>query len=193
MPINYQPSLEKAKSTIANAPDSILRKLNFHESVYKSSEIHAPILDTEKKAKPKIVNELVDLQSHNVPSGVMFTPGRMYEFGVFDIPVNGNKSLLNEIFSRHYRNREVDFSMGFMRIKIFHPSQITNNDAAISQVGGTAKVIVDEINKALTDAKKSIDDFNENQLMPFIKDEIAKEIKRRDDKNGSIDKLDKFF
>jgi hypothetical protein len=179
-----------ANKTILSVNDSELNSEGFSEKIYDQFKIKTPHLDKEN-TDVQINEEMIGFG--NAPNGISFRPGQKMEYALFSVPVIGDTELFGIITKHLFTNsKNSGFDGRNVLYKEFSQTKITGNDNIIKQIKNNAKDKFDAIESTLEEFKKDADEFNENDLKPFIIDNVEKERKKRNTRNDSENKLNPF-
>ncbi len=182
--------LDKVKTKVLNANDSLLFSADFEENLLQKYKLVLPSLD-KKQTKVKIGQEIMGF--HNAPPGVSFSPGSPMDYAMFEVPVIGNLELFASIAKNNFYSSSTNFFQNRTVIyREFSPNQIAGNDTVIENIKERAKNAFENIELSLSSFQATVDDFNDNELKNYISQIIQQERDRRSEKSNSEAKLNPF-
>ncbi|GEM_PF-4972681 len=186
----FNHSLQSAKTRIIMSTDSDLLSPSLENNVYESCKIYAPYLEKEST---KVSIEKDRLSFNNAPAGFSFSPGEIYEYALFAVPIIGDLEVFAEVAKGHFYSGNNKFVSGkILYYKEFSEQPIAGNDGIIESIKGRAKIAINSVQTSLDAFKDKVDLFNENELKSNISEWIREEKEKRNMKSDAEDKLNPF-
>jgi hypothetical protein len=157
--------LELAKSKILHPMNENLAGDDYSDVVFEATKLTAPHISATTMTS-EIKSQITD--HTNCPVGMTFTSGEKREYMLYSYPFASGIAHLDNVFSKHFWNKETWVSGNKLFIKVFHESPITGNETVIQELNTKAGQIFGRINEQIEKFSTSADQFNELQLKPFI-------------------------